>query len=349
MIDILIPNYNGKHLLAACLDSILPQLKREDRITIIDNGSSDGSVEFLRECYPRVHLLVNVTNLGFSAAINAGIVATEQPLVFLLNNDTELAPDCLACIREDVKQAPEYDFFALKMLDFKHRSVLDGAGDGYFRGGMGYRLGTMEKDGPTFAKPAPVFGACAGAAVYRRSFFARVGLFDEDFFAYLEDVDINLRANRRGMRCLFIPRPRVYHLGSATSGSTFNPLTIKLTTRNSFRVLIKNYPLSFFVSQLPAIAIYHLFWFLFVIRKRQLKPYFSGISDFLKNIRRTVGKRRASLRDAVLSKSEFALVLVQAEHEVVRSIMRRRQALGKGNLLLELYRLIFLRAACKDG
>ncbi len=343
MIDILIPNYNGRHLLAPCLDSILPQLGTDDLVTVIDNGSRDGSVELLREKYPRVNLVLHAGNQGFSAAVNAGIVATRQPLVFLLNNDTELAGDCLARLTEAVTRHPGYDFFALKMLDYRRRTVLDGAGDGYFRGGMGYRLGTMEEDGPEYDQQVRVFGACAGAAVYRRSFFEKVGLFDEDFFAYLEDVDLNLRAMRRGMRCLFLPRARVYHIGSATSGSTFNPLTIKLTTRNSFRVLVKNYPVSLFVTLLPVITIYQLSWLLFVIKKGQLPAYFAGIVSFVKNSRRTLGKRQASLRDPVVTGGEFLELITKAERDVVRSIMRRRRAAGKGNGLLKLYGRLFLR------
>ncbi len=349
MIDILIPNYNGKHLLATCLDSILPQLNPDDLITIIDNGSQDGSVAFLREKYPRINLVLHSDNRGFSAAINAGIAATRQPFIFLLNNDTELESDCLPSLMQVVAQRREYEFFALKMLSYNERNMLDGAGDGFFRGGMGYRLGTMEEDGPCYNKGKQVFGACAGAALYRRSFFDRVGLFDEDFFAYLEDVDINLRANRLGMRCFFVPEARVYHIGSATTGSTFNPLTIKLTTRNSLNVLVKNYPGTLFLSFLPMIIIYQFFWFLFVVKKKHLTAYFTGIASFIKNWRKTVRKRSSCQPKGGLTNTELAQVLTVAECDVICSLMQRRLAQGKNNWLLRLYRQIFISSASCDG
>ncbi|MCW5214516.1 glycosyltransferase family 2 protein [Desulfobulbus sp. US5] len=125
---------------------------------------------------------------------------------------------------------------------------MDGAGDGYLRGGAGYRLGTMELDGPAYNQAGLIFGACAGAVLYRRSLFDQIGLFDEDFFAYLEDVDLNLRINHSGKRGYYVPTAKVYHIGSASSGSKINPFTIRLSTRNSFYVLLKNYPTRLFFS-----------------------------------------------------------------------------------------------------
>ncbi len=109
--------------------------------------------------------------------------------MLLLNNDMEVAPDCLENLRYAIGKYPEYDFFALKMMSFHQREYIDGAGDAVLRGGVGYRLGTMETDCDRYRQDRETFGACAGAALYAKRFFARVGPFDSDFFAYLEDVD----------------------------------------------------------------------------------------------------------------------------------------------------------------
>ncbi len=275
-IDIVIPNWNGKKFLASCLDSLTAQTYQNVVVTVVDNGSTDSSVQFLREHYADVRVIAFSENKGFSAAVNAGITSGDSPFVFLLNNDTELAPDCLSRLIRATKTFKDEAFFSPKMLSYNERNVLDGAGDGFLRGGVGYRLGTMEADDKPYNQSRRVFGACGGAALYRRSMLETVGLFDEDFFAYLEDVDLNLRANRAGFRCRYVPEAIVYHIGSATTGSKINPLTVRLSTRNNFFVLIKNYPLSFFVRFFFFFFINHFFSFLFLATILQIFDFFKS-------------------------------------------------------------------------
>lgn len=340
-VSIVIPNWNGLRFLPGCLSSIQGQQCSAWQIIVVDNGSTDGSLEYLRTDQPDVRLIALPENRGFSAAVNAGILSSNAPYIFLLNNDTELEPDCLQHLLKAAEALPAYDVFTPKMLSFQQREVLDGAGDAYLRGGAGYRLGTMEKDCETYNQPGPVFGACAGAALYRRSLFDRIGLFDEDFFAYLEDVDFNLRLNRAGGRAWYVPAAQVYHIGSASSGSKFNPFTIRLSTRNSIYVLGKHYSLLLFLRFLPVIAMYQFCWLLFSIKKGHLRAYCQGMAEALAGcgrMRRKQDKIRCHDR---LSAAEFAACLHAAEKAAVDSIMRRRSEQGKGNGLLRLYLKIF--------
>ncbi|MGW8158240.1 MAG: glycosyltransferase family 2 protein [Desulfoprunum sp.] len=341
-IEILIPNWNGRQLLQDCLDSLHRQTVDDFAVTVIDNGSTDGSVAFLAANYPQVRCIALPENRGFSAAVNAGIEQAAAPWILLLNNDMEVEADCLAALQQAIERDSGYDFFALKMMNFHQRSYVDGAGDGILRGGAGYRLGTMEVDGPPYDRDRDVFGACAGAALYRRDLFDRVGLFDGDFFAYLEDVDLNLRARRLGCRCRFLAGARVYHIGSATSGSKFNPLTIRLSTRNSVNVLVKNYPPSLLLRYLPVIAIYQLAWFSFCVKKRLLRPYLQGAVAACRCFSAMRAKRSAPAGPKI-AVTEFDAILRRGERDAVESIMARRRAEGKGNGLLQLYCRLFLR------
>ena len=341
MVNIVIPNWNGLRFLPACLASIKQQTYSPLQITVVDNGSSDGSLEYLKKHYPQVEVIALPENKGFSAAVNQGILSSTAPFVFLLNNDTELAPDCLSLLLEAAEQYENFVFFSPKMLSFHERTILDGVGDGYLRGGAGYRLGTLEKDGPLYNEPGPIFGACAGAVLYRRSLFEHIGLFDEDFFAYLEDVDLNLRINYSGRKGYYVPAARVYHIGSASSGSKINPFTVRLSTRNSFYVLLKNYPTRLFFRFLPVIIIYQFFWFLFAIKKRQVVPYFQGTREALSGMGQMRKKRKELSRYDSLTVDEFAACLTAAEKTVVRSIMQRRSAEGKSNWLLKRYVFLF--------
>ena len=342
LVDIVIPHCNGRQMLADCLASIQRQSRQDYQIIVVDNGSTDDSVPYLREFWPAVRLLVRETNTGFSAAVNAGIQAGSAPFIFLLNNDTELETDCLELLLQAAERNDEYAYFAPKMLSYHHRHLLDGAGEGYLRGGAGYRLGTMEEDGEPYDHPRRVFGACGGAVLYRRELFATIGLFDEDFFAYLEDVDLNFRANRAGQLCWYVPEARVYHIGSATSGSKFNELTIRLSTRNSLYVLAKNYPCLLLLRCLPAIFIYQGCWLLFTIKKRQLRPYLAGLREAVVNLGRMRKKYRQEKSRAILTLGALHAVVCTAEREVVHSIMRRRAGQKRSNGLLELYLRIFL-------
>ncbi len=339
--EIIIPNWNGKRFLKDCLDSLQRQSCQCFSITVIDNGSSDGSVALLAQDYPEVRVICFPENRGFSVAVNAGIEQATAPWILLLNNDMEVARDCLAELARGVELYPEYDFFALKMINFQQRSLLDGAGDGVLRGGVGYRLGTMEQDGPPYDRDRDVFGACAGAALYRRDFFSRVGLFDSDFFAYLEDVDLNMRASWAGCRCRFLASALVYHIGSATSGSKINPLTIRLSTRNNLNVLLKNYPLSLIVLYLPVICLYQVAWFCFVLKKKMFLPYLQGVVQFFGQLPQMMVKGRKGSTSQCTTK-EFGQSLCRAERDVITSIMARRSAEGKNNLLLQTYCKLFL-------
>jgi len=341
-IDIVIPNWNGKKMLETCLSSLRRQSVQNFRVTVVDNGSEDNSVKFLEEHYPDVDVVSFPLNRGFSVAVNKGIENGNQPLVLLLNNDTELDERCVEKLLERSKCETGYDMFALKMLSFDQRNILDGAGDGVLRGGVGYRLGTMEKDTPSYNLRKDVFGACAGAALYRRSMFNKLGLFDEDFFAYLEDVDFNMRAVRSGYRCLYLPEAVVYHIGSASSGSKINNFTVKLSTRNNIFVLIKNYSAGTFFRFLPALLIYQLFWFVFVIKKRQLSAYFSGIFSCLPHLGTMIKKGWRLRKKSNLSEVAFREKISRSERTVITSIMNRREQQGKSNKAFTFY----LRLLC---
>ena len=206
----------------------------------------------------------------------------------------------------------------------------------------------MEQDCPVYNQPGSVFGACAGAVLYRRSLFDAIGFFDEDFFAYLEDVDLNLRINRSGRTGYYVPTARVYHIGSASSGSKINPLTIRLSTRNSLYVLLKNYPVGLFFRFLPVILIYQFFWLLFVIKKGQIPAYLHGVGQVAGGMKKMRKKCGETERSDHLDDAEFAACLTAAEKKVIASIMRRRAAEGKKNRLLQWYLFLFCREKQTD-
>ena len=342
LIEIIIPNWNGEQMLECCLASLQKQNCANFSVTVVDNGSEDESVQRIERDFPHVKVIQLDQNTGFAHAVNVGIEKSEAPWILLLNNDMEIAPDCLFQLEAGINRYRTYDFFALKMMSFQNRELLDGAGDGVLRGGVGYRIGTMEKDDGRYSKDRDCFGACGGAALYSRSFFERTGLFDADFFAYLEDVDLNLRARRRGLSCRYLASAVIYHIGSGTTGSRINPLTIQLSTRNNLRVLVKNYTLVFLVKSLLPLLAYQIAWFVFCVKKGQSVPWVKGVIDGLKLLPESFAKRKEILISGMsIAESDFSRQIVASESEVINSIMSRRAAEGKNNCLLKVYQKVF--------
>ena len=342
IITIIIPNFSGKRFLEICLDSIILQNFHDFSVVVVDNGSVDGSVEFIKDHYPDVQVIEFKENKGFAAAINEGIKKANNKYICLLNNDIELDPDFLKEMVTVLEREKEIGYCAAKMYDYYDRNILDGAGDGVFKAGAGYRLGTLENDIGIYDYQRKVFGACAGAAVYRGSFFEKVGYFDEDFFAYLEDVDINFRANLFSVTCLYVPNAKVFHIGSATTGSTFNNFTVRFTTKNIFNVVVKNYPTSIFLRSLHMIFLYHAFWFFFVLKRKQLFAYICGLEGALYDFPKMWRKRKEVLLGKKISNKIFWSRIVNSEREVMQSILRRRKSAGKATWPLRIYMKFFL-------
>jgi hypothetical protein len=254
MVSVIIPNWNGKHFLKTCLDSLNTQTFRDIEIIIVDNGSTDGSVRFLNENYPEVRIVEFAENRGFSAAVNTGIREAGGEYIALLNNDTEVDSRWLEELVNALERHPEAGFCASKMLNYYRRNIIDTTGDGFSRYGLAFKRGGRKEDGLEYGREEHLFGACAGAAIYRRELFDEIGLFDEDFFAYLEDVDISFRAQLKGFRCLYVPTAVVYHMMGGTSGGKgYSPKRMAGKVVNKLFVLIKDMPARLFFKNLPFI------------------------------------------------------------------------------------------------
>jgi hypothetical protein len=237
--SIVIPTFNGKKLLADCLSSIENQTEKNFEVIVIDNGSNDQTADFLHQNFSKVKIITLKKSAGFAKPVNLGIKASKGNYIFLLNNDVVLDQRCLAEIARRFDSQRDFDFCACLMLD-KTGKKIDSVGNGFSWWGRAYPIGRGEIP-QKYQKETFVFGASGGAAIFKREVFAKIGLLDEDFYAYFEDVDFSFRAQLAGFRCLFVPKAIVYHQGSAT----FRPDSFKMRyigDRNKDWVIFKNYP-----------------------------------------------------------------------------------------------------------
>lgn len=234
------------------LDSLRRQTFTDFEVIVVDNGSRDRSLELLHREYPEVRVVALSENRGFSGGCNAGILASRGEMVALVNNDVELDPFWLQALVEGMDQEPRAGFAASRIRQYWNRNLLDSAGD---RVGLSPEgRGQGHPDGPEFDRPAWVTSACCAAAIYRRTMLDEVGLFNEDFFAYFEDVELGMRCQIAGYRCLYIPTAVVYHIGSATS-ARIPRFKVYHGLRNMVYLYFTTFPVAYVIRHLPRLMV----------------------------------------------------------------------------------------------
>jgi len=276
-VTVVIPNYNGVGFLKGCLDSVFAQEPGtpEYDVLVVDNGSSDGSVEMLRESYPGVQVEALPQNTGFCHAVNIGLQRSTAPYVLLLNNDTKVKTGFIKNMCNAIDSRPDAFSVSAKMLMWDNPELTDDAGDRYCVFGWAFARG-KGKSARLYCEPCEIFASCGGAAIYRRSIFAEIGYFDEEHFAYLEDLDIGYRARIYGYRSYYEPGAEVIHYGSASSGSRYNEWKTLLASANNIYVVGKNMPLLQWLWNLPFLFLGFLAKFVFFCQKGMGRVYLRG-------------------------------------------------------------------------
>ena len=282
-VSIIIPNFNGKQFLTDCLNSITKQNFSLYEVIIIDNASTDESVEYIKDNYDEFTLIQNRENLGFATAVNQGIKASNAEYVFLLNNDTELEVECVSNLLNCIDNDETIFSVSSKMIQNQDRNLIDDAGDEYTILGFTQKVGN-NKSSELYRSKREIFSACAGAAIYRRGIFDIIGYFDENFFAYMDDVDISYRARIYGFKCVYCPDALVYHHVSATSGSKYNAFKIRLAARNNVYVPYKNMPWPQLILNLLFLLLGFLIKYLVFVKKGYGKDYIAGLKEGLSSL-----------------------------------------------------------------
>lgn len=266
---VVIPNWNGEQFLGECLESLMRQTHRP-HIIVVDNGSVDTSVELVRSRFPDVTLVELPKNTGFTGGVNAGIrLAMEQkePFIALLNNDAVAEPGWFAALAGELEANPEAGIVTSKITDLGGKK-LDSTGEFYTIWGLPFSRGRGETNLTRYDHLPDIFAASGGASIYRTSMLEQIGIFDDDFFAYYEDVDISFRAQLRGWRVRFAPRAVVRHRIGATSGKIKGFTTLQ-TLKNLPLVAYKNVPARLLPSVLPRLWLAHALFFWSAVARGQ--------------------------------------------------------------------------------
>jgi len=269
---VVIPNWNGADRIRACLDSLKKQSQKH-QVIVVDNGSIDDSLETIEKDYPGVHLIRHKKNKGFAGGVNSGIkyaTAQKGKYVALLNNDAVADKDWLNHLVDFLDKNPKAGIATSKILETGGKE-LDSTGEAYSIWGLSYPRGRGQQDQEQYDTDNWVFGASGGASLYRVSMLEEIGLFDEDFFAYYEDVDLSFRAQLAGWKVGYVPQAVVYHQIGATS-SAIKGFTTYQTLKNLPLLLWKNVPWALMPKIWPRLVLAHSGITFSALRRGQFGP-----------------------------------------------------------------------------
>ena len=307
-ISVIILNWNGKQFLEDCLRAMRRQTLRDFETIVVDNGSSDGSVEYIRTHFSEMTLVSLPENLGFTGGNIAGYAKASGNMVVLLNNDTEAHPSWLEEIHAASQAYPHAGSFASKMMYFDERGRVENCGFELGPMGVTVDLGRDELDGPEWSQPRKVFGACGGAVAYRRRMLEEIGFLDPEFVMIYEDVDLSFRAQLRGYECVYVPGAIVYHRYRVTIGKVPSR-QVFYSQRNIEFVYLKNMPLALILRSLPQRLLYEVGAAIYFSKQGIGSAFFRAKLEVLKRLPSIVRKRSEIQRKRTVTNAQMLAVM----------------------------------------
>ncbi|AKF36271.1 TPA: glycosyltransferase family 2 protein [Yersinia enterocolitica] len=293
-VAVVIVNWNGGELLAKCLQKLSEQIFQPSEIILVDNNSSDGSIDLIpKELLSNLTILRMTENLGFAEGNNRAITLCSTDYIALLNPDAFPEKDWLEKLMVAARENPSIVIFGSKQLCYPDTNIIDGTGDVYHISGLAWRRGHGVKvqQGDHYSKE--IFSPCAGAAMYKRSALAEVEGFDSDFFCYVEDVDLGFRLRLIGHKALYVDNAIVQHVGSGTSGGKHSDFSVYYGHRNLVWVYVKNMPISLLILSFPLHILLNLISIIKFGLDGKLSVILRSKRDAIKGLPRMIKKRKS--------------------------------------------------------
>lgn len=299
-VNVIIPNWNGAKFLHDCLSSLRDQTYQNMEIIMVDNGSADNSINFAKENFPEVRIVSLNKNMGFAYAVNKGISSSKGKYIALLNNDTKVEKNWLEELVKVLNENPEAGSGTPKIMMIDNKKIIGGTGDFYNSFGLTFQRGHGEIDRGQYDKREEVFSACGTASIYRKEIFDNIGLFDEDFFSYFEDVDLGFRAQLAGWKCIYVPTAIVYHHYRGTS-ENISSFDFYYTPRNRIFLMIKNMPLNLILRKIHKLIYAQLSIAIYFLTEKQLLNLLKAYLGVLRKLPSMLKKRKKILNQKKVS------------------------------------------------
>lgn len=320
---VIIVNWNAGKNLVRCLQSLTQQTRPPQRTILLDNASTDASLDGIAELFPNVEILLQTENKGFAEGNNIAVEhADDCEWIAFLNPDAFAEPDWLEQLFVAVKNHPEYSFFGSRMEKDSHPEILDGTGDCYHVSGLAWRRDHGEEATRTERATGEIFAPCAASAMIRRKDFLDLGGFDKRFFCYFEDVDLAFRLRLRGGRCLFVNSAKVRHVGSGTTQGN-SAFSVYHGNRNLVWCYIKNMPGRLFWIYLPQHLLANIAGLIWYSLRGQSAAIFKAKWDALKGIPKAWRERKEIQVHTSIRPSALRRVLLKGIFLPYSKIKRR--------------------------
>jgi GT2 family glycosyltransferase len=322
-ISVIVVDWNGAGLLDTCLSALCAQTYTDYEIILVDNGSTDDSVQHVKRSYPHVRLVELNENSGFTGGNSAGLRVAQGEFIALVNNDARIETDWIEKIIRPMLSDPTVGICASKVL-LHGTDRIDSVGDGLTTAGVGFNLGAA---GNHYTFPEPVFGACGAAVLYRRKMLDEIGFLDRDFFLYDEDTDLNFRAQMAGWTCAYVPGAVVHHVANATA-VRLSDTHVYYHTRNLEFVWLKNMPLGLMLRFAHHKIIQEIGAFCYLcLRHGKWRPYFRAKRDALRMApamwrKRKEIQRRRRVSNAYLKSMMTSLFSTEWIGQKIRQFIR---------------------------
>jgi len=326
-VSVVIPSRNGAtprdglKYLEMVLGTLSRQRFRDFDVTVVDNGSTDGSVDYLRQRWPEVRVVELAENTGFPTAINRGLETSRGRYVALLNNDIELSPDWLELLVAELERDPKVGFVTGKIMRYDDRDVIEQAGHDFFTCGHFEPRGLDQRDRGQYDERGPTTIVTAAAALYRREALARAGNFDDDYFLYCEDGDACLRMLLCGYSGLYVPEPKAFHVRGGTIGAQ-SELPRFYLVRNTLITLLKDLPASILLRAAPKVLLYQYQQLAWARKEGFARTVLRAYGSFLRTVPSTLRKRRLIQRRRAATAQAFSSQL-RSEYPLQTRFSRR--------------------------
>ena len=320
-VSVIIVNWNGEQFLDRCLAALMAQTVKPHEIILVDNASSDRSLKIARK-FPSVRLMAQDRNTGFARGNNLAIEAAskESEWIALINPDAFAEPHWLEALLAATESNPGFDMFGSKLVNAVDPTKLDGAGDAYHMSGLVWRMG--HGSAVLASAESEVFSPCAAAALYRRSALHELGGFDEDYFCYVEDVDLGFRLRLAGYRCLYVPQSVAHHVGSGTTGGQHSDFAMYYGHRNLVWTFVKDMPGILFWLLLPLHVLLNLVSIIWFSLRGQGDVIWRAKRDALLGLPKMWRKRQHIQKTRVASIGE---VWQQLDKRMIRTKFGRKE------------------------
>ncbi len=306
IVTFIIPHWNNYPLLEKCLLSLRGQTCKDFSVTVVDNGSTDGSPGLLKDRFPEVRLLRLSSNFGFARAANLGMASCRSPYLAFLNNDVRLEPAWLERMLQKAEAHPETGAIASKL--YREGTILSSTGNRILKSGFGRDRGWGEIDRGQYDAGDRVFWASGAACLIHARLFAEVGDWDEDFFAYFEDIDLGMRAHLRGLHCRYQPEAVGYHVGAAT-GRDYPRLVAGLQFRNAAMLVLKDFPAPLIEANISTIILAQMRALVYLSLRGHGRTVFRSWLYLLRQRRSLLRKRKQIQENRRVSTAQIAAFL----------------------------------------